>query len=167
MFVERYMAQSKIVELCDVLVRTRHNTSTSDVEGLTTQLDKLRKRLVEPGAKSDKRLYKSLTVALTLYTCTVETAFLLKQIRKMLKDKGLWKTRVNSNPCLPYVKICIPDKHSRDYGKYAYAVKAAANKKMKPSEFYKALKRAGGMSGFIQKHKNKERDLIDPQLLTL
>ncbi len=149
------MEQTSILSICDELVKEDALAAAEDLEDLLERLTKIRKKPAKGREKTNQRLFKELAVAMALFRYCSGASVKYRQFAKILKEHGVPDAKEGDNPCLPYVKVCTPGKHRRDYHRYAQVIRIAGDKGLCPSKFYKVLKQSdGGMTGYI--HKNKK-----------
>ncbi len=147
------MGQPKILFICDELVKEHAWTSAADLEDLLERLMKIQKKPAKDRKQGSRRLFRELAVAIALFQYCSGSSVKYRQFHKILKQHEIADAKVGNDPCLPYVKVCAPGKHRRDYHRYLQAIRIASDKKLRPSEFYKALKCAdGGMTGYIDEN---------------
>ncbi|MBC8269813.1 MAG: hypothetical protein H8E36_13780 [Rhodospirillaceae bacterium] len=145
------MGRSEILTLCDEISKKGSLASLEDLEFLLSSLNKLREKPVKSRKKRDRRLFKGLGVALAFFGYGSKSSTKKRQMDNLLKRHSILGAKIGKNPCLPYVKVCVPGKLSRDYDRYAKAVRIAEDQGLRPTKFYKTLKRTkGGMTGYIE-----------------
>lgn len=146
------MDRKKRLKSCDKLSDDAKYTGARDLKEVVDKLSKKRAKTGTRRTATNKLLYESLAVALTLHYCTVDYPKRKRRFQKLVDKVGAWKIRKGSNDNLPLVRVCIPDRHRRDYHRYAATVSRAIKEKLSPSILYNKLqKNNGGMTVFMQR----------------
>lgn len=143
---------SKILKKCDGLSDQRKTVSEGQLGELLETLKKGRRKRPSNRTEANETLFKSLAVGLSLAYCGTGSPNKARRLNKLL-DKSLDKeVRAGTREAYPIVQLCVPNKHRRDYNRYADAVSIAIELKLSPTEFFQELTDGkGGMSGFIKR----------------
>ena len=143
---------SKILNKCDRLSDQRGTVSEGQLVKLLENLEKGRRKEASEPTNANETLFKSLAVGLTLAYCGTGSQFKARRLKKLLDKERNKEVRAGTREVYPIVQLCIPNKKTSDYNRYADAVSIAEKRKLTPTEFFQELTEGnGGMSGFIER----------------
>lgn len=136
-------------------------TSTSELEGLLDRLGRRRRKWSKEDVKrkrQNRRLYKQLMVAYTLYHCASRQKHHV--FSKLVQGRGFVAPRADSQPCWQYVAACTEGRRSEDRKskatreRYCLAVQIAYDEGWSPRAFYEQLDgRPNGLKGLVTEYR--------------